>query len=61
LSFNWVVLDSFSNSLNRHVFGDFVVLDLRDVFSLVLDGVIVGVLTLMRDRYALSDFLVFHH
>lgn len=61
LSLNWVVLDSLLESLNWLVLSKFLLIDLGNVLSLIFDGVVVGILTFMRDLDSLSDLLVFHN
>ena len=52
------VLDSFLHALLRHVLGVGVVVDLRNVLRLVLDGVVVSDNLLLRDVLGVHDWLV---
>lgn len=60
LSLNRVVLNTILIPIHWHVLGVFILVHLRDVLSLVLNGVVVGVLTLVRDLHSLSHLLILH-
>jgi hypothetical protein len=61
LSFNGVVFNSLLDSLNWDVLCELFILNLGDVFSLILDGVVVGHVSFSRDLNSGADFLVFHN
>lgn len=60
LSFDWVVFDTFLVAVNWDVLGVLVLVHLGNVLGLVLDGVVIGVVSLVGDLDSLSDLFVFH-
>lgn len=58
LLFNCRVFDSFLNSLSWHVFDILVLVNLRDIFSLVFDSVVVGDFLLLRNVFDSLDCLI---
>jgi hypothetical protein len=60
LSFDWVVLNSLLVPVDWNVLGEFFLEYLGDVFSLVLDGVVVHDLPLFGDVLDVFLFFVLH-
>lgn len=60
LLFDGLVFDSFLDSFGGNVFNVSVLVDLRNVFSLVFDGVVVGDLLFLRNVFNSLDGFVFN-
>lgn len=60
LLFDGLVFDSFLNSFGRNVFNVSVLIDLRNVFSLVFNGVVVGDLLFLGNVFNSLDSFVFN-
>jgi len=57
LFFNCIIFDSFLYFFNRNVLNDFVILDLRNIFSLIFDLIIISDSDFSGD--ILNNFLFF--
>ena len=60
LSFYWVVFNSLLQSIHCNVFCDNILEHLRNVFSLIFNGIVVSHKLFMRNLNHLSDLLVFY-
>jgi len=60
LSFNGLIFNSLLDSLLWDVLGVSLLIDLRDILSLVFNSVVVGVSSFMGDNFLSGYFLVFN-
>jgi hypothetical protein len=60
LSLNGVIFNPLLETINWNIFGKLFLSDLRNIFCLVLNGIIISNYTLTRDLNNLSLFLIIH-
>jgi len=60
LSFNWIILNSFLETINWYVFYILILKYLRDIFSLIFNGIVISYEFFMWYCYFRTDLLIFN-